>query len=378
MPPRHPLLTKLTLILVLTSLSVLGLFAELAAVANGTTSDKLTTHDTEALPVVDITPELNAKISAVIAQTSNVLYSGNYEQSLKQLQALKKLAPDHPISYAYEAVIYYLIIVDFRNFAYTETMLDSIQQTIKLGKRWKRQHKNQASWAHFYMGVAYGIRGLHHATYDNYIRAFADGVRGYRYMSMAATELPDLYDTRYGIGLYNYWYAKILGRFMLRAERERMKNKGINDLKEAYTKGTLIKTFAGIGLVEIYQAENRLTEAQELAHELLSNYPEFPNIYANIAYLYANSKPPQAAITVYSQLREKIAANVYVAPLSYLIIDRQLALAYCRKGATMRCREILESIVSASDLQAALKAKIVPEFMRKHYTDSQKLLTTLQ
>ncbi|BBM89104.1 hypothetical protein COTS27_00797 [Spirochaetota bacterium] len=327
--------------------------------------------------IVSISPDLDEKLSAKVSEGMRAVYDGNYETGLKIFNSLRETADYHPVSYVYSSVVYYLIFVDLKNYEYAARLEEELKKTIKVGKRWLRKNNSDDIWAKFYIGVAYGVRGLFHVSYDNYTKAFSDAFRGLKYMRSATEQSKDFYDSFYAIGLYDYWYATYLGLLMNKYQKRRQQTKGIADLKRAFEKGTLASSFAGLGLIEIYTYENRFEQGNEVTQYFQSNFPNFLNIYENTGKLYIKSKSPPEIIAFYKKWQESISKNPYRTSLSYLISDYNLAATYYKIGDKEQSKKILTTLFARKDIDSLVNSELNPNYVKDYYARSQELFKKL-
>ncbi|BBM89102.1 hypothetical protein COTS27_00795 [Spirochaetota bacterium] len=327
--------------------------------------------------IVSISPDLDKKLSAKVNEGMRALYDGKYEASLKIFNALRETVDYHPVSYLYSSVVYYLIFADLKNYKYAPRLEAELKQTIKVGKKWLKKNNTDDAWAQFYIGMAYGLRGLFNASYKNYNRAIADAFRGLKYMRAATEQNKDFYDPFYVTGSYDYLYATYFGFFLNKYEKRRQQDKGIADLKRAFEKGTLANSFAGLALIGVYIRENRFEQGHQVGSHFQNNFPNLLSTYENTGKLYLKSKSPPEIIAFYKKWQEAIAKNSYHTSLSYLISDYNLAATYYEMGDNKQSKETLATLFARKDIDSLVNSKMNPDYLKDYYARSQELFKKL-
>jgi hypothetical protein len=96
----------------------------------------------------------------------------------------------------------------------------------------------ESPYPKFYLGAAYGVRGLARLYAGSYISSYKDGKRGVASLREAVALKPDLYDAYMGLGQFEYYCATLGGviQFLLALPGDA--DKGLAMLKECEEKAT--------------------------------------------------------------------------------------------------------------------------------------------
>ena len=198
------------------------------------------------------------------------IHTEQYDSALSTFDRLILHYPDHPVGYFCKAGTYKTVMQNYRINRFESEMDSLLDMAIQIGKD---AHRKDAL-ARFYMGGAYGFRGLHKVRKRDWVGAFGDGLKGLRALENALDINPDLYDAYYGLGAYHYWRsakAKIL-RFLPGFYNE--KRRGIWEIWQAINKGTYTPMECKFALVWIYYDNEEFEKADALNKELLSFFPK--------------------------------------------------------------------------------------------------------
>ena len=206
----------------------------------------------------------------------NLVDHHEYEEALRTFETLIKEFPDHPIGYFGSAATYQTVMRNYRMNLY-EAEYDSMLNTaIDIGAGAVTKNKRDAvAW--FYLGGAYGFRGLYKVRKHDWVGAFADGLKGVRALERALDLDPTLYDAYYGLGLYHYWRSakgKVLGIPIFFA---RDKEKGIREIWKAIEKGRYSEVSGKYALVATYYDNEEYEKAWTLNQELYERFPTDPS-----------------------------------------------------------------------------------------------------
>jgi tetratricopeptide (TPR) repeat protein len=222
---------------------------------------------------------------SLIALGMKEVHSLRYDSAIAVFKKLIDLHPDHPMGYFYVAAIYDLINQNYRITVFEDEYEKAIDLAIKKGEEYLRKNRGDAI-AHFYLGGAYGFRGLHRVRKRQWIQVFIDGYKGLRNLQKSLALRPDLYDAYYGLGLYHYWRSAMAGilRFLPIVQDKRQQ--GIEELKLAIQKGRYVKIETLFALCAVYYNEEMYDSALAINDTLYALFPSDPSaLYMRVRIL---------------------------------------------------------------------------------------------
>lgn len=213
--------------------------------------------------------------------------SNRHDEGLMIFREIVEDHPDRPLGYFLMAATYQTIMRDYRTNCY-EAVYDSLlDRAIVIGEEAVRADRRDAL-ARFYLGGAYGYRGLYKVRTREWLGAFSDGLKGLTALERSLELDPTLYDAYYGLGLYHYWRsakADILG-FISPFKRD--KKRGIAEMWRAVRFGRFCGITGRYALVATYYDFGKFEEAWAVNEELHVLFPDNPSC------LYMRSRLCQA------------------------------------------------------------------------------------
>ena len=231
-----------------------------------------------------VLPEARAQYFSYSEETDSLIARGmalvhnlHYDQAIRLFRKLIQLHPDHPIGYFYVAAVYDLINQNYRITTFEDEYEREIDKAVNVGEHYISRHKEDAI-AHFYLGGAYGFRGLHRVRKRQWLKVFADGYRGLRHLQISLKLRPDLYDAYYGLGLYHYWRSAMAGVLRYLPLISDKRQQGINELRLAIEKGRYVKIECSFALAAVYYNEARYDSALAIYDSLYARFPRDPSV----------------------------------------------------------------------------------------------------
>ncbi len=269
-----------------------------------------------------------------------------YNQAIITFEELIKHRPQHPMGYFCASAVYKTIMQNYRITAF-EPQLDSLLNlTIKIGNR-AIQNNEQDALAHFYLGGAYGFRGLHKVRKRDYWGAFKDGLKGISNLKKAVKIDTLLYDVYYGLGTFHYWRSaksKILRFLIFRNDQQ----KGINEVWKAIEKGRYTDIEGKYALVAIYYDYGDYEKAFSVCQELYDLFPTNPSCLYMRCQLYEQQgncqQAKQTSIQLlnhllnsdYKSIGYEIECHYRIAHCHYKLGEFDQALKHVKKALDLR------------------------------------------
>jgi tetratricopeptide (TPR) repeat protein len=207
-----------------------------------------------------------------VLESIDHIFNERFDLSIEETKKIIKRHPSHPAGYFFHAVALEAWMAYFQSdrkeeefYRYCDAAVEEAEAMLDRNPR--------DPWALFFIGGAYGYKGLHESRYERWITAFRHGWKGVSVLSEIEklnVEMPDIY---YGIGSYEYWRSamtKVL-RWMPGVGDKRAE--GIRKLAGVAENGIYTRISATEALAYIYINESRFEEAVELADTMLARYP---------------------------------------------------------------------------------------------------------
>jgi len=202
--------------------------------------------------------------------------------------------------------------------------------------------------AHLVKGATLGLIGRWHITNHHWWRSYIVGKRAKAALEEALVINPGLIDAYAGIGIFDYFVAKLPGivRFVAFGGAENNPEVGRREIDLALAEGrfTVVGTQAALALIELRNELNP-TRALALIDELLAGYPDsaFFRSLRTIA-LYDLNRP--AELTAEAELQAQLLAE------GRFPANRAAQVDFTRGLAHFRAREWTEA---HADFLAAVK-----------------------
>jgi tetratricopeptide (TPR) repeat protein len=289
---------------------------------------------------------LDSTSHKLLLQGLHQVHIEDYDQALVTFEGLIKHRPQHPVGYFCAAAVYKTIMQNYRITAF-EPQLDSLLNlTIKIGNE-AIQNNEQDALAHFYLGGAYGFRGLHKVRKRDYLGAFKDGLNGMSNLKKAVKIDTSLYDAYYGLGTFHYWRSaksKILRFLIFRNDRK----KGIKEVWKAIEKGSYTDIEGKYALVAIYYDYADYEKAFSVNQELYELFPTNPSCLYMRCQLYEQLGNWEQAKQTFQQLLTHLKNSEYssigyevechyrIAHCHYKLSESEQALTHVKKALDLR------------------------------------------
>lgn len=221
------------------------------------------------------------------------LYNLEFDSALTTFDSVIDQAPSDPRGYFFKGMVHFWIFNLNRDKIQFEKLEDLFEATIERAEAMLDRDEKSAAAA-FYLGGAYGFRGLAHQRNGSLWSAVWDGRKGYSYLEEAIELDPMLYDAHMGFGLFRYMVAKIPASFRWILSLLGFSGDvqgGIESLRLAAERGTYTRAEASFFLAQFLFFEERPDEALTYFEPLLRRYPEnsiFQLAYAGWQYQLEN------------------------------------------------------------------------------------------
>jgi tetratricopeptide (TPR) repeat protein len=233
-----------------------------------------------------------------------------YSDALATFDTLMAYRPDHPVGYFGAAAVYKTIMQNYRITIYESQMDSLLDQTAAIGEQAVRKNRRDVL-AYFYMGGAYGFRGLHKIRKRDWLGAFKDGVKGLNAIQTALDRDPKMADAYYGLGTFHYWRSaktKLLGLLpVFRKDRKR----GIFEIELAIQKGIYTPVECRYALVPIYYDCEEYDKALAVNQELFEQFPTNPSCLYMRSRIFERLEQWDDALASMEELLTHVEASEY-------------------------------------------------------------------
>src|SRR5260221_1337668 len=255
---------------------------------------------------------LPSEASAILDQ----IYSFDLDGAVEAAHRMQKEQPDHPLGLLLEAEAMWwrtwCTSADFK-FGMTDARrrpkLESDRRYLELSTKalsLAEAHIRQSESAEmqFYAGMAEASLARMYGLRSENRNAARSGVRAREHLLRAKTLDPDLADSDFGLGLYNYYVdtlsaaAKILRFFM--GIPGGSKQDGVRLLEHAIAQGVLTSNIARFYLaVNLHRYDQQYEKALSILGPLAEKYPANPLFQLARGDLYAKLGRKQQALACY-------------------------------------------------------------------------------
>jgi len=320
----------------------------------------------------------SAKTDSLIARGMDLVHNLQYKKAIEVFRQLIQLHPDHPIGYFYVAAVYDLINQNYRITTFEDEYEKAIDRAIKVGERYLSNHQKDAL-AHFYLGGAYGFRGLHRVRKRQWLKVFADGYRGLRHLQISLKLRPDLYDAYYGLGLYHYWRSAMAGVLRYLPLISDKRQQGINELRLAIEKGRYVKIECQFALAAVYYNEARYDSALAIYDSLYVRFPRDPSMIYMRARTMEKLGRWNEVLNLSQNLLNIITAYPYQSIGYQIECHYLIALALSKLGRTDEALQHLQTAMALHKKRNSKKELEGPlEDYKQIYKNVKKLYKRLK
>jgi len=255
-----------------------------------------------------------------------------YEKAIKCFDKLITLQPDNPRGYFLKSAAYFWIFsTDMHDESVGDTLKEWSFKAVEVAEKCLDKNENDID-ALFYLGGAYGTVGRYYGLKKNYLQAYWYGQKGKNILEEVVEKDSTYYDAYLGLGIYHYLadvlprFVKILS-FVLGVEGN--KDKGIQELNLAATKGVYTKTEALFFLGAIYTyREEEYEKAVEIFNKLLEKYPDNSGALIHLGRCYASMGKCELALQTFIKILNSgnTKDRIPITSLHYQLGDTQFKM----------------------------------------------------
>ncbi len=217
-----------------------------------------------------------SKVHELTIQGIDKLYNLEIEESEHTFDEVIRIAPNDPRGHFFKSLVFFWVYNLTRDEAAYKKFFELSDKVIEICDTELDKDENNGV-AKYYLGGAYGFRGLAYQRNGSTFSAAWDGRKGYSYLKEATKDAPEVYDAQFGFGLFNYLVAKvprgfrwILSILGFSGDLEG----GLESMRIAAEKGTYARNEATFFLATFLFNEEREDEALKYLKRIMDKYPE--------------------------------------------------------------------------------------------------------
>jgi len=245
-------------------------------------SEKTNSQQNNTLAVNSL--QIPVNLDETIKRGFNQIYHLKFAKAIQTFESIQDQSEEHPlVAFALASAHWwrlsiYVLETDKEE---SQAFLDAAKKGVLLCRTIIKQG-DPTGEAHLAMGGILGIWGRWELTNRHWLSAYFKGKKAYKYLTKALKINPDLNDAYMGIGMFDYYVAKLSGFVRVLAFRGMGKDpqKGLDELHKAAEKSIYARTPSNLFLVEIYSTqEDRPDIALQILEILRKDSPRSPYLH---------------------------------------------------------------------------------------------------
>ncbi len=284
-------------------------------------------------------------VDSIIQTGIDYIHQDKFNEGIAEFKKIIDAYPDEPVGYFFVAASYQTLIDDYRNEKYKARFEEYVDTAIAKAQR-KIDNGSDSAEDHFYLGGAYGYRGIYKSFRGNWWGAFKDARGAKSHLDKALEIDSALYDCYFGLGAYHYWGSIKSRIFWWLPFLGNDKEKGIQQYKLAAEKGRYAKVEAKYGLLRVYMEEKEYRKALELAEELKSINPDDPFIFWTVGQAFIGLRNWDDALKSHQKLLDYFKASPYYDLMAEVECRYWLAYIYFNQAQYQKSLEQLGFVMA--------------------------------
>jgi tetratricopeptide (TPR) repeat protein len=176
------------------------------------------------------------------------------------------------VGYFYQAALFQSKMMDYETDRWEKEFYDFAGRAIELGER--QIEFSRDPWIFFYLGSAYGYKGLYQAKSGSLISGFLSAHKGLGYLKKALELDSTLYDAHLALGSYKYWSGRFYKYLRWLPFISDDRKEGLAEVRLAVDRGRFSYWVGLNGLAWIEYDRGRFSSALALFDQGLAQYPE--------------------------------------------------------------------------------------------------------
>jgi len=279
--------------------------------------------------------------STTCSAAISLIASQRYDMALALADSMIQSNPEAPTGYFIKATI-----LDARGIDYEDdldlTQWNQACDDAELGCRRRISAGAESADIRFILGTIYGYRSYHDFRSGNTVHAFKEGLDAVREWKRAMELDSTCWDAYLGLGTYYYHRSAKAGVLRKVGLVQDRRAEGIRLVQLAAQRGKFTRLAARSGLAWLLIEEKRFDDAEQIAKELVAEYPESRVFYWCLGRTQFNSGKWSDAAFTYETLLSLIqndSRNNYYNEIGCL---HSLAICYQKSGLTQEANAAAE------------------------------------
>lgn len=288
-------------------------------------------------------------VETIIKRGIIVFTNEQPNEALNIFQKLIERDQDDPRGYFYKAAVFSVTMQDYKTRAFENEFYRYVNEAIDKAESRIKVNGEDAE-AHFYLGGAYGYRGIDKTMVGNWLSAFLDGTRGVFHLQQSLSFNPKYYDAYYGLGAYHYWVSARSSLLWFLPFFADERAQGIEELRLASNKGSFARYEARASLVTVLMNEDRWDEALKEVEVLLEKFPEDLSSHIQRAKIMVKLARWEEVTSEFQWVKRFLADRPYRGYMRELEAEYYLALAAHRQS---RSKDFFEGCLRVKEIMGS-------------------------
>jgi len=283
--------------------------------------------------------DLPDALDAKLVEGIRLVHMDRYDEAFALYAEVQRAAPAHPAGYFFMGASLQWVAFDYMNYDLDAAFYSNMNKTVAVAQALVNKAPDDP-WALFYLGGGYGFMGLTSIRYGNWIKAFFDGMTGYKYMMRALEIKPDLYDVYYGLGQFHYWRSKKASVVRAFTSQDEMKQ-GIDELFLAVKKGYFTVHETKNALISIYLEENEIPKTMALLADTMAVFPDYLFSYWALTQGLMKLGNHREALKALENVERKITGSKWSGGMAFVRCYALKAQCWASLKETEKAKEYL-------------------------------------
>ncbi|MCB0258460.1 MAG: hypothetical protein KDH97_09025 [Calditrichaeota bacterium] len=283
-----------------------------------------------------------------------LVYQDRYEEAAALFDSLQQVYPDHPAPFFYKAAVYQAWMSSYRFSDFQEALEENVQLAIDKGNELLKVREDDP-WVNFYLGAAYGYRGLFRFRSFNWIGAYMDAKKGVGNFDKALEKDSTLYDVYLGFGTYHYWrtarskFLRVIA-FWMKDKREL----GLEQMRFAIAHGRYAADEAAFSLFYSLFDYGQYAEAEQVLNRFMRKYPSGQQIIGTLYFqgrLKAQMEQWDEAKAIFAEILRRLEGYPYPSPGYQVECKYWIACALAAEGDALAAQKLVSEALAQSELR---------------------------
>jgi tetratricopeptide (TPR) repeat protein len=274
-------------------------------------------------------PQLPEDIHDMAMASIDYVFKEKFKLAEEEAKKIIKKYPDHPAGYFFCAAALESWMTYYESDKREEEFYRFCDLAIEKAEDMIGRNPNDG-WAMFFLGGADGAKGTYESRYEKWITSFRHGWKGVSTLQTLYKKFPDIKDTYYGLGMYDYWRSALTKLLWWMPGIENRTEQGIRELLVAKSDGVYTCVSANADLMVILNNEKRYQGALTIAEEMLARFPGSLAFCRGKAAALVGLGRFEEAETLYRFILERVEAEPFDNHYNAVLCHFWLAKIYSK------------------------------------------------